>query len=259
VAALFVWLFVREARVAWTWRAWVVGVAYAATVTLFVLGNKLTTSANTIFLQSTAPLYIVLAGPWLLGERIRARDLLVMLVVAAGMTLFFVGLEPPVRTAPDPLRGNLVAAGSGLAWAFTVIGLRWMGRTRPPARGGAPQSANPAAQAVVSGNLIAFLTSLPLALPLGPSRPLDWGIIAALGIVQIGVAYMFLTAAMRVIPAFEASLLLLLEPILNPIWAWIIHGEAPRALSLLGGAIILAATLTKTWRDARAPEASAAS
>src|SRR5262249_4300219 len=85
VAALFVWLFVREARVGWTWRPWVVGIASAGTVTLFVMANRLPTSADPIFLQSPAPLYILLLGPWLLREPIRARDLTLMGVVGVGM------------------------------------------------------------------------------------------------------------------------------------------------------------------------------
>jgi drug/metabolite transporter (DMT)-like permease len=226
--------------------------AYASTVTLFVLANKLTTSANTIFLQSTAPLYILLLGPLLLHERIRARDLALMGVVGAGMALLFVGVDHPLATAPDPVRGNVLAALSGFTWSLTVIGLRWMGRQQHLGAGAA-------GQAVVAGNLIAFVVGLPLALPVLHSRAVDWAIVGGLGTIQIGVAYLFLASAMRRVPALEASVLLLLEPVLNPIWAWIVHGESPRGGSILGGAIILAATLAKAWRDRRTPESTAVS
>jgi drug/metabolite transporter (DMT)-like permease len=142
------------------------------------------------------------------------------------------------------------------------MGLRWMGRHEPavlrelkPDTGAvplpAPAAPGSAAPAVVIGNLIAFGIGLPLALPVLAARPLDWAIITGLGTIQIGVAYVFLTAGMRHVRALEASMLLLLEPVLNPVWSWLIHGEKPRAWSILGGAIILGGTLAKTWLDSR--------
>ena len=242
IAALTLLLILPEARRGWNARAALVGIAYATTVTLFVLANKLTTSANTIFLQSTAPLYILLLSPWLLREQIRARDVLVMAVVVLGMSLLFVGTERRYATAPDPTHGNILATLSGLSWALTLMGLRWMGRH---------EGAGSAAPAVVIGNLIAFFVGLPFALPVIGARPLDWAIVGGLGTIQIGVAYVFLTAGMRHVRALEASMLLLLEPVLNPVWSWLIHGEKPRAWSLVGGAIILGGTLVKTWLDSR--------
>ncbi|HEY7727835.1 MAG TPA: DMT family transporter [Candidatus Eisenbacteria bacterium] len=244
VAALAVWILVREARTPPGPRALLVGSAYAATLVLFVLANKLTTAANTIFLQSTAPLYIVLLGPWLLGERIRKGDLGLLALALAGLAMFFVGIEPPRSTAPDPARGNLLALLAGATWALTLMGLRWM------SRGGRGGASSPAA-AVLAGNVIAFLAVLPPALPVGPARPADWAIIAGLGLLQIGLAYRFLTAAFRHVPALEASLLLLLEPVLNPVWAWIVQGERPQPWSLLGGLLILTAATSKTALDLR--------
>jgi len=104
---------------------------------------------------------------------------------------------------------------------------------------------------VVIGNLLAFFAVLPFALPVQAARPLDWAIVAGLGTIQIGIAYVFLTEGLRHVRALEASMLLLLEPVLNPVWSWLIHGEKPRAWSLLGGAIILGGTLAKTWLDSR--------
>jgi drug/metabolite transporter (DMT)-like permease len=244
VAALVILLLLPDSRRGWTWRTTLVGAAYAATMILFVLANKLTTSANTIFLQSTAPLYVLLLGPWILKEKTRRSDLLVMLMVGLGLVLFFVGSEVPVRTAPAPLRGNILAVASGFMWALTVMGMRWLGREEREGRG-------TAAPAVAAGNLIALLVSLPFALPVVEARPVDWAIVLGLGTVQIGLAYVFLTRALRSVPAFEAMILLLLEPALNPIWAWLIHGERPGALPISGGALILAATGLKTWLDSR--------
>jgi drug/metabolite transporter (DMT)-like permease len=105
--------------------------------------------------------------------------------------------------------------------------------------------------AVVSGNLTAFLVSLPMALPLGPHAPVDWVVIVYLGVFQIALAYVLVTSGLRHIPALEASLILLIEPVLNPVWAWLFQGERPGAWALLGGGIILGATTLKGWLDAR--------
>jgi drug/metabolite transporter (DMT)-like permease len=248
VAALAVFLLAREARRGWSWRAALVGVAYAATLILFVTANKLTTSANTIFLQATAPLYMVVLSPWLLGERLRREDLIVMAAVAVGLALVLAGHDAPVATAPDPARGNVLAALSGLTWALTVCGLRWVG---DEARGGS------AVPSVVLGNAIAFLAALPFALPLGASRTVDWAVIAYLGIFQIGVAYLLVSSGLRQVTAIEASILLLVEPALNPFFAWLVHGEKPSAFAMAGGLIILGATTLRTWIDARSPVAEA--
>ncbi len=249
IAALAIWLMTREARRGWTGRTLAVGAAYAATLTLFVLANRLTTAANTIYLQSTAPLYLALLAPWLLREPTRRQDLVFMGAVGLGLALFFVGVDPPAETAPDPVRGNLLALGSGFFWALTVCGLRWMGSTG--GRGGS------AAVAVVAGNVIAFLGALPFALPLGSHAAGDWVLIGYLGVFQIALAYVLVTRALTTMPALEASLILLIEPVLNPVWAWIFHGERPGPWALTGGGVILGATTIRAVLDFRRdPEAA---
>ena len=242
IAAIAVLLLAPEARRGWSWRAVLVGVAYAATLVLFVTANKLTTSANTIFLQATAPLYMVVLSPWLLGERVRRHDLIVMAAVGVGLVLVLAGHDAPVVTAPSPGRGNLLAAASGLTWALTVCGLRWVGADRA---GGS------AVPAVVAGNLIAFAAALPFALPLIAPQPVDWIAVTYLGVFQIGVAYILVSSALRRVTAIEASILLLVEPALNPFFAWLVHGEKPSAFAVAGGLIILGATTLRTWFDAR--------
>lgn len=242
IAVVVLWFLLPDARRAWTARSWLVGVAYAATVTLFVLANKLTTSASTIFLQSTAPIYILLLGPWLLQEKLRRRDLAFMGVIAAGMVLFFVGVDPVSSTAPDPFAGNVLAVLSGVAWAFTMMGLRSLGR-----ESGGDGDRTAAGAAVMAGNVLALVALLPWAWPPGGS-PVDWALLVYLGAFQIALAYAFVTAAIRHVPALEASLLLLVEPVLNPIWAWLVHGERPGGWTVAGGLVILAGTSIKAMR-----------
>lgn len=268
IAALAVWLLVPAARRRWTGRVLAASAVYAATMVLFVVANKLTTAANTIFLQSTAPLYVLLAGPVLLGERVTRADLGLMAAVAAGMALFFVGHDAPQATAPDPLRGNVLAALSGVAWAGTVLGLRWVGRgparavsTTPSLDATADTAATEAPSAagdlalttVVAGNVLACLVCLPLAFPVHDATPASWLVVLYLGVVQIGVAYLALASAMPHVPALEASTLLLVEPGLNPVWAFLVHGERPGPLAWAGGLLIVLSALAKTWWDARQP------
>ncbi len=246
VAAIAILLMSRDARRGWTWKTPLVGVAYATTVVLFVLSNRMTTSANAIFLQSTAALHLLLIGPLLLHEPIRRSDVAFMAALAVGMTFFFLGGDAQQKTAPNPPLGNLLAVTSGLSWAFTIAGLRWLGK-----------SGEGAAAATVAGNTLACLVALPFAFPLGETTPTDWALVIFLGVVQIGLAYRLLTSASRHVPALEATLLLLLEPVLNPIWSWIVHGETPGLWPLVGGVVILATTTARALAtppaDATAP------
>jgi DME family drug/metabolite transporter len=241
VAAITILALMPEARRRWTWGAGLVGLAYAACMVLFVVSTKLTTAANAIFLQSTSPLYILALAPWLLREPVRRRDLAFLLPLVIGLLLFFVGVDRPAATAPDPVRGNLLAAASGLAIALMVIGLRWL----------AGRGEGEAAVAVLMGNVVGFVATLPAAVPVADIRPTDVLIVGYLGFFQLGVAYVLLARAIVHVPALEASMLLFIEPVLNPVWAWLVHGEVPGFWSRIGGALILGATAFKTLVDAR--------
>ena len=250
VAAVVVLLLLPAARRGWSWRTLLVAVAYAACLILYVTANKLTTAANTIFLQSTGPIYILLLAPWLLKERISREDLGVLAVMVVGLLCFFVGADRPLRSAPDPSTGNILAALAGLMWAFVVMGLRWLGRAS------GPEVADPGMSAVALGNLLAALVALPMGGHLGATTATDWAAVAFLGVVQIGIAYLLMSRAVRILPAFEASVLLLLEPALNPFWAWLVQGEVPGSWALLGGGLILGASVAKSWWDSRVPMAA---
>ena len=195
------------------------GVLYAATLTLFVAANKLTTAANAIFLQAVAPLYILLLGPSVLGERWTSRDLAHVGALAFGLALCFAGQETPTVSAPDPATGNLLAVLSSVAWAGTLLFLRHFGKsgqTTPLAwaRSSSATRWRPRWRSPSPGRRPARRRWR------GP--PLVY-----LGMFQIGLAYVFFTRAIRQVSALEASLLLLIEPVLNPIWTWLMHGESP--------------------------------
>lgn len=238
VAAVALWLFVREARALREWRVWAVAAAYASCLVLFVHATKLTTAANAIFLQSAAPAWMLMLGPVLLKEAIRRSDLLYAAALAGGMALSFAGVQDPQATAPDPARGNLYGLLSSIAWALTLAGLRWMA---------ARAQAGAALATVTAGNLLAFAFCLPAALPVVSVSASDALLVLYLGFVQIGAAYWLLTRGMRSVPAFESSTLLLIEPVTNPVWTWLLHGERVGRHAVLGGLIILTSTFLKTW------------
>lgn len=231
IAGLVLLAFVPASRRRPTRLSLAVAVAYAFTVILFVAATKLTTAANAIFIQDTAPLWVLLLSPWLLGERPTRGELLSVPVFAAGLGLFFLD-----RLTPGQVAGNLVALASGVAFGLSIIGLRRIGDGGPAA--------------LVLGNLLAAALTAPLW-PAGPApTPLDLGLVAFLGVFQLGLAYLCFTRGLEGTPAVEAALLVLLEPVLNPVWTFLLTGERPGPWAVAGGAIILAATAWRTVQPA---------
>ncbi|HMG18898.1 MAG TPA: DMT family transporter [Gemmatimonadales bacterium] len=240
IALITILVVLPEARRGWSWRTVLVGFAYAATTLLYVQANKHTTAASAIFLQSTSPLFILLLAPLLLGEHATRRDIGQMAVMGVGLGLFFLGHDQPSATAPNPAVGNVLASVCAVTWAFTVIGYRWLA-----ARG------TSVATAAVSGNLTAAVIAFVMAQPLVAGRPVDWAVVAFLGVCQLGIPYLFLARAVPQVRALEVGLFLLIEPVLNPIWAWLAHGETPGTATLAGGALILGATAGRMLLDVK--------
>lgn len=238
VAALFLVLVARM-PLRPTWRTAAVGMIIAVTFISFIVANKLTTSAHAVFLQAAAPIYLVLLGPWLLDERVHVRDLPFLGVVIVGLVLLFAGSVTPSATAPNPVLGNIIAAASGVTWALVLIGVRYISR----------DSGNDGAMtATFYGNVFAFLLCAPLAFPVVGARPVDWAVVGYLGCFQLALAYVLLTRGIGKLPALEASLLLLLEPALNPLWTFLVHGETPGVLGSIGGGLVLVATTARALR-----------
>jgi DME family drug/metabolite transporter len=227
VAAAFLFTAFRAARVRPDRRTLLAAIAYAATVVLFSVANKLTTAANAIFIQDTAPLWVVLLSPLLLRERTTRAELLSIPLYGVGLGLFFLD-----ELSAGQVAGNFVALGSGVAFALCIIGLRHV-------RGSAMA-------AVAWGNVIAALAAAPLwSTGPSPSAP-DLLLLGYLGVFQLGSAYALFARGMRHTPAVEASLLCLLEPVLNPIWAFVFAAERPGRWAVAGGAIVLGVTAART-------------
>ncbi len=241
-AAVALLIFLPSARRGWSWRSVVVAIPYAATFTLYTLANKYTTAANAIFLQDTAPFYILILGPLLLGERTRLRDLSFMAALLIGLGLIFASTREATLYASDPRLGDSLAVVSGLTWALTLLGLRWIAVR-------AENHDDEPAAAVVAGCLVASLFAALFAFPVENGNVGNWLIVAYLGVVQIALAYVFITAGIRHVRALEVSLLLLVEPVLSPVWVWLLLAESPAALAVLGGAIVIGATAVHAVRS----------
>ena len=216
-------------------------VLYAALLLLFVLATKDTTAANAIFLQYTAPVYLLVFEPLFYKEKFRSTDLIVVIACVAGMSLFFVG-----KVKPQEVIGNLLALASGLCFACYFLLLRH-----------STSRAVNRASSVIYGNLLLVLVAAPAGLKALPHMTSHDALsVIYLGVVQIGLAYTLFTAAMaRGVRSLDAGIVGYIEPLLNPIWVFVVLHERPSQWALIGGAIIIAAVvchmLMEAWRGRR--------
>ncbi|HEX2869125.1 MAG TPA: DMT family transporter [Ignavibacteriales bacterium] len=197
------------------------GFAYAAVVILFVSANKLTTAANAILLQYTAPIYVALLGHWFLKEKITKTDWISIIMVFCGMILFFLD-----KLSTGDMLGNIVAILSGVAFAWLVLLMRKQKNESP-------------LDSVIWGNLITALICIPFYF----NQSIDeksWIGLLLLGIVQLGISYVLYAYAIRHVSAIEGILIPVIEPILNPIWVLIFLGETPGFWAIIGGIIVIA-------------------
>src|SRR5262245_39634780 len=216
----------------------ITSVLYAALIILFVLATKLTTAANAIFLQYTAPVYVLILEPIFYREKFRARDLITVAICVAGMSLFFVG-----KLRPEDVSGNLLALASGVCFALFFLLMRHA-KAREVNR----------AAAAIYGNLIAVVICAPafLAAMRRGITARDFACITYLGIVQIGFAYLLFTSAMaRGVRSLDAGIIGYIEPVLNPVWVFLFLGERPSGWAIGGGAIIITSVMMHTISEAR--------
>lgn len=221
ISAFVISLYLKRFKLRLTKDMLIAAFFYALMVTTFVGANKLTTAANAIFLQYTAPVYVAVFGNLILGEKMNISDYVALVFVFLGMALFF-----SERISSGNLVGNLLAILSGLAFGFFIIFLRKQKNAQP-------------AESVVMGNIIAAAIGLPFVFQERITSSDIIGIIL-LGVIQLGLSYIFYSIAITKVKAFEAALIAVIEPILNPIWVLLITGEYPSKYALIGGAVIVA-------------------
>jgi len=229
IAALTIWIVFRDLRFNWS-RPQIGGaVAFAGTVTLFVTATKMTTAANAILLQYTAPVYVALFGPWFLGEPTRRQDVISIAVIFGGIALFFLD-----KLTPAGMWGNVAALGSGACFGWLTLFLR-------------SQKGGSGIESIFLGNLLAAAAGIPFMFGSMPDAR-SWAGLLLLGTVQMGIPYVFFSMAIRHVPAVTAILIPMIEPVLNPVWVLLFLGETPGPMAILGGSIILGVVALRCLR-----------
>ena len=203
-----------------------------ATQFLFVTSTKLTTAANSIFLQYTAPIYVVLLAYWLLREKPSRSDWIAMGIIFLGLLLFFGD-----QLSPDGFYGNILAVLSGVTSAIMMVSFRAQKNSSPE-------------DSVLVASLVIAVVGLPSVLKESWTIS-NWSVVAYLGIFQIGLAFIFFTKGIKHIPALEANLIGTLEPILNPVWVFLFLGERMGKSALLGGLVVLVGVIVSAVGSAQ--------
>ena len=224
-AALLLFIYISKPK--WHWnRYFVIGVlSYCGMVMFYVIAMRLTTAANAIFLEFTAPIYVVGFAYFLLNEKINHFDVLSMTIIFTGMGLFFMD-----ELSFNGLWGNILALLSGVCLALVTVLIRKEKET--------------AFEIVFYGNLLTAIICLPMIVNnLSFNYQPDWLIIFGLGVFQLGIPYILYTKALKYVPAIDAILVGMLEPILNPVWVFLFIGEAMGKWAFIGGILVIAGTL----------------
>jgi len=226
IAALVMICYLRKPILALNRNKLLGALCYASLLILFVTANKLTTSANAILLQFTAPVWAALFSWYFLKEKIRISDWATIIAVMLGMTFFFVGDLDGGSTA-----GNLIAILSGIAMAGMVIFLKL-------------QDSSSSVEMTLLGNIITFIIALPFFFGTVPNLR---GILSllVLGIFQLGISYILYVTAVKYVSSLEAVLIPIIEPLLNPVWVLLVAGESPGGFSLVGGVIVIGSIILR--------------
>lgn len=204
---------------------------YAIVLTTFVIATKTTTAANAIFLQSTAPIYVLIFEPIINKTKQERINVITIAVCFIGMIFFFLG-----EISPGHLEGNLIALISGVMFAAFFLGMRKNGNEYQQS-------------SIFYGNILVSLLSIPFILDLKPLSFNDIWMVTFLGVFQIAFAYAFFSYGLKRILAVEASIISMFEPVLNPVWVLIGYGEKPSYWAVVGGAIIITAIFARTLVD----------
>jgi drug/metabolite transporter (DMT)-like permease len=241
VASVVLLVYLRRPKITFSFPQIAAAVCNTATMILFVSSTKLTTAANAILLQYSAPVFAAFFGWLLVAERPKIEQWLSLVFVAIGMAVFFMD-----SLAPGSDLGNLLAAVSGITFGLFSVFMRMQ-------KSGSPL------ESYLLSHLLTVLIAIPFALtvPFPPIRAVALGSIAVLGVVQIGVSAILFSYAIKRVTAVQAMLLAVIEPLLNPVWVFLVTGERPGVNSFLGGAVIIAAVTASSIITVRRSQASA--
>ena len=244
ILIVFKTLFPREFRMDWSRDNLLIAVFYSSFSTLFALSTKLTTSANTVFLQYTAPIWVAVLGAWFLGEKTGRRDWGFIGITIAGLSLFLLN-DLKVGEGRNDVLGLAAGAACGFCWAMCVIFMRRKGSVSPPL------SAMVIANFITPVYCLGAMFSVDFSETGALASNLGW--CALLGIGPLGLGYVFYVLAISKVTALEAALIPSFEPLLNPIWTYLVVGEVPGFWTFIGGSVVLAVILVRSWLSLRSP------
>src|SRR5262245_8790316 len=213
-------------------------VCFALMNTTFVSSMALGKAADAILLQYTAPMWMYLACVGWLGEPADRRSLITVFIGLAGIAVIITGgLFAPGDGEPAAAPALVVLAlglGSGLTYAGVLICLRVLRDQAAP-------------WLTVQNHLFAALVLVPFVWAASAPTLAQWGVLFLFGAVQMGLPYFLMARGLRSVSPQEAGAITLLEPILNPLWAFLVAGETPSLWTLGGGAFILGALAWRYW------------
>lgn len=221
-AAMMIGLYNKNLRFHWSFPQLSGALAYSATVILFVSATKMTTAANVVFLHYTAPVFTALMGAWLLKEKVIRNDWIIIAIVLSGMALFFLD-----DFIVEGFWGNIMAIVSAVTFAFMILSLRL-------------QKSGSTLETIILGNIITALICSFFVIQ-EPPTAIDWLPLLYMGTLQIGLSFILYCKAIKYLAALDAVLIQTIEPLLNPIWVFLIIGEAPGFWAMVGGMVVLAA------------------
>lgn len=202
--------------------------SYAIVLILFVYATKTTTAANAIFLQSTAPIYVLIFEPILTKTKYEKINIVTISVCFLGMILFFVG-----ELSPGDINGNIAALLAGVAFAAFFLGMK-------------KNEGKFGEASIFYGNILVSLFCIPFIVELQSVSISDLAMVFFLGVFQIAIPYALFSYGIQRIKAVEASIISMFEPVLNPIWVFLGYGEIPKLNAIIGGIIIISAITIKT-------------
>lgn len=206
---------------------------YAGVLIFYVIAMKTTTAANAIFLQSTAPIYVLIFEPIINKTKYERSNIITIAVCFFGMILFFLG-----DLTPGQLEGNFFALMAGILFAAFFLGMKKNDKKYQQS-------------SIFLGNIIVALISLPFIFTIDEFAISDLWMVSFLGVFQIAIAYAFFSYGLKRVYAVEASIISMTEPVLTPLWVFIGYGEVPATTALMGGIIILTAISVRTIQMGR--------
>ncbi len=226
ISAVIILITTGRPKLNWSLAQIAAALSYTSMVILFVAATKNTTAANAILIQYTAPVYVTFLGAMLLKEKVKRLDWITLVVVMGGMVMFFID-----DISMGGMLGNILAAGSGISFAAFIVFMRMQKEGSP-------------IDSVLLGNLLTAVIGVPFLFSSMPDSR-GWIYLILLGTLQLGIPYILYSKAIKHVTALEASLIPVIEPILNPVWVFIFMGEAPGYWALIGGSIVITAVTVR--------------